>query len=213
VEWICWQGASLASLRSVVSVISCSKEADPLVLAAGGPSWPKRTKTVLYTLFARRKIAQHEPDAKAILPEPRGVKQATSCYLVKTMRFASVRKLGLALPDVELGTMYGAPALKVRGHMFACIASHKSAEPNTLVALVGFDKRAALIAADPETYYLKDHYLNHPSVLVRLSRIRPEALRDVLLKAWRFTESRHELPARRRPQNAGKRKRTVRHCK
>ena len=120
------------------------------------------------------------------------------------MHFASVRKLGLALPDAEESTMYGAPALKVGGHMFVCMASHKSAEPNTLVALVGFEERKALIEADPETYYLKDHYLHHPSVLVRLSRIRPNALEDLLLKAWRFVVSRHKVPARRRPQKATK---------
>ena len=126
------------------------------------------------------------------------------------MRFAAVRKLGLALPDVEQSTMYGAPALKVRGHMFACMASHKSAEPNTLVVLVGFDQRDELIAAEPETYYLKDHYVNYPSVLVRLSRIKPNALRDLLLKGWHFTASRHKSRARRRPLNTGKRKRALR---
>ena len=119
------------------------------------------------------------------------------------MRFAGVRKLGLALPDVEQGTMYGAPALKVRGHMFACMASHKSAEPNTLVVLVGFDQRDELIAADPETYYLKDHYVNHPSVLVRLSRIPRDALRDLLLKAFHYMASRHKSRPRRHPHNAG----------
>ena len=126
------------------------------------------------------------------------------------MRFATVRKLGLALPDVEPGTMYGAPAVKVRGHMFACMASHKSAEPNTLVVLVGFDQRDKLIAADPETYYLKDHYLNYPSVLVRLSRIPRDALRELLLKGWRFTASGQKSQARGRPQNAVKRKRAMR---
>src|ERR1044071_3723032 len=101
------------------------------------------------------------------------------------MRFAGARKLGLALPDVPARTMNGAPALKVRGRMFACMASHKSAEPNTLVVIVGFDQRNALIAADPETFYLKDHYVNHPSVLVRLSRIPPHALRELLLEGGR----------------------------
>src|SRR5256885_7183714 len=121
------------------------------------------------------------------------------------MRFATVRKLGLALPGVEQATMYGAPALKVRGHMFACMASHKSAEPNTLVVIVGFDQRDELIAADPETYYLKAHYVNYPSVLVRLSRIPREALRDLLLKGLRYAASRHKSRAPRRPQDAGKR--------
>lgn len=106
--------------------------------------------------------------------------------------------------------MYGAPALKVRGHMFACMASHKSAEPNTLVVLVGFDERAALIAADPETYYVKEHYLNYPSVLVRLSRVRLDALRDLLRKAWHFTDSRHRSSPRQRPSQTGNRKRALR---
>ena len=127
------------------------------------------------------------------------------------MRFAGVRKLGLALPDVEQATMYGAPALKVRGHMFACMASHKSAEPNTLVVVVGFEERDELIAADPETYYLKDHYVNYPSVLVRLSRIAPDPLRDLLLKGWRYTASHHASGARQRPQNTGNRKRALRY--
>jgi hypothetical protein len=125
------------------------------------------------------------------------------------MRFAGVRKLGLALPDVQEGTMYGAPALKVRGRMFACMASHKSAEPNTLVVIVGFDQRNALIAADPETFYLKDHYVNHPSVLVRLSRIPPHALRELLLKGWRFTASGDKSQAGRRPRNTVQRKRGI----
>jgi len=43
--------------------------------------------------------------------------------------FDIVRKIGLALPDVEEGTMYGSPALKVRGNLLTCLAIHKSAEP------------------------------------------------------------------------------------
>jgi hypothetical protein len=41
-----------------------------------------------------------------------------------------VRKIGLALPSVEEGTAYGAPALKVRGKLMACVPTHRSAEPN-----------------------------------------------------------------------------------
>ena len=82
--------------------------------------------------------------------------------------------------------MYGTPALKVRGKMFACIASHKSAEPDTLVVRMDFDQRDELIATDPSTYYLTDHYVGYSTVLVRLSRVHPDALRDLLLTAWRF---------------------------
>src|SRR5690348_2883823 len=60
--------------------------------------------------------------------------------------FEVVRKLGLELPGVEEGTMYGAPALKIRGKLLACMASHKSAEPGSLVVRMDFDDRDALIA-------------------------------------------------------------------
>ncbi len=97
--------------------------------------------------------------------------------------------------------MYGAPALKVGGRMFACMTSHKSAEPNTLAVRMDFAQRDALIAEDPDTYYLKDHYVGYPVVLVRLSRVHADALRDLLGGAWRLvtasarTKSR---PGRRR---------------
>lgn len=99
--------------------------------------------------------------------------------------FDDVRAIGRTLPDVEESTMYGAPALKVRGKLLACMASHKSAEPNTLVVRLEFDDRDALIADDPHTYYLKPHYEGYPSVLVRLPLINRDALRDLLHSAWR----------------------------
>ena len=112
--------------------------------------------------------------------------------------FDTVRAIAKALPDVEEGTAYGTPAIKLRGHLLACIASHKSAEPNTLVIRVSFDQRDAMIADDPDTYYLKDHYVGYPCVLVRLARIHPDALRDLLHAGWRFVDERTPTRARRR---------------
>jgi hypothetical protein len=70
--------------------------------------------------------------------------------------------------------------------MFVCIASHKSAEANSLVVMMDFADRDALIEDDPATYYLKDHYVNYPCVLVRLARIRLDALRDLVVGAHRL---------------------------
>ena len=103
--------------------------------------------------------------------------------------FDDVRKIGLELEDVEESTAYGALALKVRGDLLACKAINKSAEPDSLVIRVDFDQRDALLAEAPETYYVTDHYVNYPSVLVRLSRIRADELRDLLNSAWRFVTS------------------------
>lgn len=115
----------------------------------------------------------------------------------KKITFETVRALGLALPDVEEGTTYGTPALKVGGKMFACVPSHKSAEPDSLVIRIDFDQRDELLAADPATYYVKDHYVGYPCVLVRLNRVHPDALRDLLLMAWRFVSASRKRSKRR----------------
>ena len=109
-----------------------------------------------------------------------------------------MRKVGLALPDVEEGTIYGSPALKVRGQMFACLAIHRSAEPDTLVVRMELDRREELIASEPQTYYVTDHYVNYPCVLVRLTRLHPDALRDLLLMGWRFVSASKRQRNRRR---------------
>ncbi len=116
--------------------------------------------------------------------------------------FATVESIGRTLPDVEVTTAWGQPALKVRGKMFVCIASNKSAEPNTLVVMMDFADRDALIEDDPGTYYLKEHYINYPCVLVRLSRVRADALRDLVTGAHRYVAAkvrRKSAGPRRRP--------------
>lgn len=104
--------------------------------------------------------------------------------------FDTVRKIGLGFSGVEESTMYGAPALKIRGELMTCIPTHKSAEPDSLAVRIDFDQRAELIATAPDVYYLTDHYVNYPVVLVRLSRIHRDALPDLLGMAWRFVTTK-----------------------
>lgn len=107
---------------------------------------------------------------------------------MKKDAFATVRTLGLALPGVEAATKYdGSPMLKRDGSFMAGLALHPSAEPGTLVVRVDLDDRDAMIEDAPGTYYLTDHYRPHPVVLVRLSGIDRDALRDVLSMSWRLT--------------------------
>jgi hypothetical protein len=122
--------------------------------------------------------------------------------------FKDVVSIGRTLLDVEVTTTYGQPALKVRGKMFVCIASHKSAEPNSLVVMMDFADRDALVEEDPGTYYLKEHYVNYPCVLVRLSRVRVDALRDLVIGAHRLVSAKMRRktsggkaaqPAKKRP--------------
>jgi hypothetical protein len=64
------------------------------------------------------------------------------------------------------------------------------AEPNSLAVRVDFDDRAELLATAPDVYYVTDHYLNYTSVLVRLSRVTPDVLWDLLGMAHKFVIAR-----------------------
>ena len=106
--------------------------------------------------------------------------------LKSTINFDTVRNIGLALPGVEESTAYGQPALKVHGKLLACIPANPSAEPGSLAVRVDFDVRAELLAADPDVYYVTGHYVGYTAVLVRLSRVNPDVLRDLLGMAYKF---------------------------
>jgi hypothetical protein len=117
--------------------------------------------------------------------------------------FETVRTVGLQLPDVEATTKYdGSPVLKVGGSFMAGLATHRSAETETLVVRVTFEEREWLIEDAPETYYVTDYYRSYPIVLVRLSRIGRDALRDLLSVSWapgvgEGTKGRPNPPPRR----------------
>lgn len=117
----------------------------------------------------------------------------------KKISFDTVRTIGHGWAGVEEGTVHGSPALKVNGRMFTCLAVHRSAEPDTLAVRVPFDQRDELIASDPATYYLTPHYVDYPVVLVRLKRVHPDALKDLLQTGWRFMAAK---PKRRTPRRA-----------
>jgi hypothetical protein len=105
--------------------------------------------------------------------------------------FDRVRAVGLTLPDVEAATRYdGSPVLKLGGCFMAGLATHHSAEPDTLVVRVAFEEREWLLEDAPDTYYLTDSYRKYPVVLVRLSCVDPGALRDLLSVSWRLTASK-----------------------
>src|SRR3984957_7160735 len=120
-----------------------------------------------------------------------------------TVNFDPVRKIGLTLPGVEASTAWGAPALKVRGKLLACVPTHRSAEPGSLMVRVGFDDRAELLAAAPDVYYVTDHYLGYSAVLVRLSLVKQDVLRDLLGMAHKFVTA----DTARRSPSRNKRKR------
>lgn len=100
----------------------------------------------------------------------------------RPVTFETVRQLALALPGVEEGTSYGTPAFRVCGKFLARLREGGE----SLVVKVGHDERDMLMAADPEAFYITDHYVGYPTILVRLSAVDLDVLRDVLEGAWRL---------------------------
>src|SRR5262245_25300462 len=95
--------------------------------------------------------------------------------------FEAVRRLALALPDVQEGTSYGTPAFRVRGKLFARLKEDGEA----LVVRIDHHTREMLMAAEPRTFYITDHYLAYPWMLVRLPVVRRDVLTKLLEDAWR----------------------------
>jgi hypothetical protein len=98
------------------------------------------------------------------------------------MTFKDVRKMALALDGVEEGTSYGTAAFKTRGKLIARLKE----DGESLVVGTTFEERDEMMAADPETYYITDHYLKYPWMLVRLPKVHPDAMRDLLKGAVRL---------------------------
>jgi hypothetical protein len=90
--------------------------------------------------------------------------------------FEQIRKMALALDSVVETTSYGTPAFKVKGKLFARL--HQDRE--TFILRMNFDQRDDMIAMDPDTFFITDHYKNYEWVLVRMERVSPSAMRQLL---------------------------------
>lgn len=81
---------------------------------------------------------------------------------------------------MEEGASYGTPALKVRGRFLARLR-----EADILVVRVGAAEQEALIAMQPEVYFITPHYAGSAAVLVRLEMIDGRDLHARIAEAWR----------------------------
>jgi hypothetical protein len=110
----------------------------------------------------------------------------------------TAREIARQLPDVEETTTWDSPTFKVRGKMLACIPTNKAAEPDSLLVAIDFDRRAELLEEAPEVYYVPDHYKSYPGVLVRLSKIRRDALEGLLRGAWSFATQKRRSTTKKK---------------
>jgi hypothetical protein len=97
--------------------------------------------------------------------------------------YRRVCAIALALPGVEESTSYGTPSLKVRGKILSRLRTEAE---GALALRCDFVDRQILLQADPRAFFITDHYVNYPMILIRLYRVRRSALPDLIERAWRM---------------------------
>lgn len=106
---------------------------------------------------------------------------------VITKAYERYLKIVLALPGAEPATSYGTPSVKVGGK----ILSRWRTEAEGAVAIrCDFIDRQILLQAQPDVFFLTDHYVNYPMVLMRVEKISRRELMDVVERAWRLVAPR-----------------------
>ena len=104
------------------------------------------------------------------------------------MTFDDVRKFALLWPEVEDGTSYGTPALKVRKKLLARL---KEEDGDSLVMPgVPQDEREMLVESAPKIFYFTDHYRDYPMALIRLSKAKRGIVEPLVRRHWRTLASK-----------------------
>ncbi|MBB6036985.1 MmcQ/YjbR family DNA-binding protein [Phytomonospora endophytica] len=89
-----------------------------------------------------------------------------------------------SLPEVTERPAWGMTCYRVRDKIFT---SMDPDEPETVGVAVDKGERAALLAGEPEKYFVKEgHDDNYHWMRVRLTEVGAEELREVLEDAWRL---------------------------
>lgn len=94
----------------------------------------------------------------------------------------TVRQIALSMPNVTERPAYGTPAFYVKRKLFARLLE----DGDSVVVKIEYRDREIRTSADPEVFYITDHYQNYPMMIVRLSRVDDDDLRDLLTNAWEY---------------------------
>lgn len=95
--------------------------------------------------------------------------------------FDRVRRIALAFPGVADTLTFGSPSLKVNGKYLAQM--YRDGE--SLILSMSILERDLWIAAEPDVFFITDHFRDYPGVLVRIAGMDDETLRDLMERAWR----------------------------
>jgi hypothetical protein len=104
-----------------------------------------------------------------------------------------VVEIGARLPEVEVGTSFGTPAMKVRNKGMIC---RLRTNPDALVLrVIDLADREALLKGQPDVFFSTPHYDGYPYVLVRLDAIDRVELSELIEDAWRLRAPKRVIKA------------------
>jgi hypothetical protein len=108
-----------------------------------------------------------------------------------TLTTAQARKIALSFPGVYEKPSYGTPAFFVGKKLFTQVGSHKSKDIMLLTHSI--EERDHLIEADPDTFYITDHFKNYKGLLARIGRLDARSFRALLERRWRVIAPKNLL--------------------
>jgi hypothetical protein len=113
------------------------------------------------------------------------------------MTFDQAVAFALTLPDTELSTSYGKPAVKVKSNGRAFL--FPSHEPQTSFGVaIDLDTIEILKATDPETFWQTPHYEGWTGVLIRYDSKDEERVRELIERAREWTAAKPKTKPRKR---------------
>ena len=111
------------------------------------------------------------------------------------MTFDEAVAFALTLPDTELGTSYGKPAVKVASNGRAFLFPSHEADTSFGVA-IDLDTIEILKETDPHTFWQTPHYVGWEGVLIRYASKDEERVREVIGRAREWVAAK--LPTKPR---------------
>jgi hypothetical protein len=94
--------------------------------------------------------------------------------------WADVSAFALSLPDTEMSTSYGKPAVKVRDKAFL----FPGRERGSFAVMSPLDEKELLMETEPDTFWETPHYSGYPAVLIHFGSPSRERIELVIQRAW-----------------------------
>jgi hypothetical protein len=106
-----------------------------------------------------------------------------------------VRRIALSLPETSEQRSHGHAAWRVRDKGFVwerplrpadlrALGSKAPAGPILGTRVEHLGAKEALLADDPGVFFTTPHFDGYPAVLVRLEKIAPDELEELIVEAW-----------------------------